>query len=259
MTYSAACASSANSIGEASYWLRTGAADMVIAGGTECLFSPAILSGLHASGALAIEGPADFSAWSRPFDQQRRGMVMSEGAAMLVLETLEHAQERNAHIYAELIGYGSSNDAYHETLPHPSGHYAQLAMQRALKAAHLQPEDIDYINAHATATVAGDRAEATALRGLFGAHLAHIPVSSIKGAVGHMLGAAGAIESIVSIKAINESVLPPTLHCDEKEEGAPPDVVPNQSRSQRVVRALSNSFGFGGQNSVLIWQSAELL
>lgn len=259
MTYSTACASSANSIGEASYWLRLGEADMVVAGGAECLFSPAILAGLRAAGALATEGPEDFSKWSRPFDNARSGMVMGEGAAMLVLETLDHAKARGAHIYAELVGYGTSNDAYHETSPDPHGGGAKLAMDRALRSAGLTIRDIDYINAHATATPAGDMAESAALRDTFGEALDHIPVSSIKGAVGHMLGTAGAIESIACIKALTTETLPPTLNCDDKDEIAPKDVVPNHSRKQQIHRALSNSFGFGGQNGVLIWQHTDLL
>lgn len=255
MTYSTACASSANAIGEASYWLRLGEADMVLAGGAECLFSPAILAGLRAAGALATEGPESFSEWSRPFDKARTGMVMGEGAAMLVLETLERAQARGAHIYAELVGYGSSNDAYHETSPDPKGRGATLAMSKALRSAGLSANDIDYINAHATATPAGDLAESAALRETFGKHIDEIPVSSIKGAVGHMLGTAGAIESIACIQAIRTETLPPTLNCHDKEELAPKDVVPNVSRKAKITRALSSSFGFGGQNGVVIWQA----
>jgi 3-oxoacyl-[acyl-carrier-protein] synthase II len=257
MTYSTACASSSNSVGEASDWLKLGKADMVVAGGTECLFSPAILSGLRSAGALALSGPEDFSTWSRPFDKQRKGMVMGEGAAILILETLDHALERNATIYAELIGYGTSNDAFHETSPQPEGVSAQLAMRNAMESAHINPSDIDYINAHATATGVGDKAESIALQSLFGDQLQNIPVSSIKGSVGHMLGTAGAIESIACIKAICTGKVPPTLNCENKEEYAPPDIVPDLDRSRNVTRALSNSFGFGGQNSVLIWQKYQ--
>ncbi|QAY67601.1 beta-ketoacyl-[acyl-carrier-protein] synthase family protein [Paenibacillus protaetiae] len=257
MTYSAACASSANSIGEAGYWLRLGEADIVLAGGTECLFSPPIMSSLRSAGALAHEG-ADYAAWSRPFDKSRTGMVMGEGAAFVVLETLESAKARNAVIYAELAGYGTSNDAYHETSPDPSGQSAKLAMQKALRSARLEPQDIDYINAHATATPAGDRAESAALLSLFGEHLDRIPVSSIKGAIGHLLGTAGAIESIACIKALCDGVLPPTINCDDKEEWAPADIIPHKGRAQQIKRALSNSFGFGGQNGVLVWQHAGL-
>ena len=257
MTYSAACASSANSIGEASYWLRLDQADVVLAGGAESLFSPAILSSLRSAGALA-SGEGDFATWSRPFDKNRTGMVMGEGSAFLVLEKLESAKARGATIYAELVGYGTSNDAYHETSPDPTGRSAKLAMERALRSAGLDIGDIDYINAHATATPAGDLAEATALRELFGEELNRIPVSSIKGSIGHMLGTAGAIESIACVKALREGVLPPTINCEDKEDWAPADIVPNESRVQPVKRALSNSFGFGGQNGVLVWQRADL-
>ncbi|MCL6516850.1 beta-ketoacyl-[acyl-carrier-protein] synthase family protein [Alicyclobacillus sp.] len=255
MTYVTACASSANAIGEAWHWLELGECDVVIAGGTECLFTPTLVAGLRAAGAVAITGPEDASAWSRPFDVHRAGMVMGEGAAFIVLETLDHAVRRNAPIHAQLIGYGASNDAYHETAPHPEGSGAALAMQRALRSAGLKARDIDYINAHATATQAGDAAEAHALRQVFGEHLDDIPVSSIKGAVGHLLGTAGAIESIACIEAIRTGWLPPTLHCDNPDPVAPPDVIPNRARERRVRRVLSNSFGFGGQNGVLVWQS----
>ncbi len=253
VNYTTACASSANAIGEASYWLRTGEVDMVIAGGSECLFSPAILAGLKVAGALATTGPEDFSMWSRPFDRERKGMVMGEGAAVLILETMENAIGRGARIYAELGGYGASNDAYHETAPHPEGAGAVLAMQRALRSGGLQPEDIDYINAHATSTPAGDLAEEKALKTLFQDHIGKVPVSSIKGATGHLLGAAGAIESIASILTIDTGWIPPTLHCENPDPLAPKDIVP-QSRKQNVMRVLSNSFGFGGQNGVLIWE-----
>ncbi|GMA51476.1 3-oxoacyl-[acyl-carrier-protein] synthase 2 [Alicyclobacillus contaminans] len=258
MTYATACASSANAIGEAMHWLQTGEVQVVLAGGAECLFTPGILAGLRSAGALAQSGPEDWSAWSRPFAADRQGMVMGEGAAILVLETLEHAKARGARIYAELIGYGASNDAYHETSPHPSGEGAALAMRRALRRAGLEPADIDYINAHATATPAGDAAESAALATVFGQHLQNIPVSSIKGAVGHMLGAAGAIESIACVQALATGWLPPTLHCHPADPAAPPDLVPHRGRPQAIRTALSNSFGFGGQNGVLIWRRPEL-
>lgn len=252
ITYVTACASSANAIGEAAYWLQSGRAKAVLAGGAEMLFTPSIMAGLRAAGAIAVDGPADWQRWSRPFDVNRKGMVMSEGAAFLVLEPLEQAQARDAKVYGVLSGYGASNDAYHETAPEPQGAGALLAMTRALKSAGLSPEDIGYINAHATATPAGDAAEASALRQLFGNSLDHIPVSSIKGAVGHMLGTAGAIESVACLKALQTGWLPPTINCDDPDEGMPADVVP-VSRDQDVRHMLSNSFGFGGQNGVLIW------
>lgn len=257
VTYTTACASSANSIGEASYWLRSGEVDMVLAGGAECLFTPVMLAGLRSAGALALTGPEDMTRWSRPFDANRTGMVMGEGAAMVVLEELEHAKARGARIYAELTGYGASNDAYHETAPHPEGHGAALAMTRALKSAGLSPQDIDYVNAHATSTPAGDEAESKALRAVFGDHLDELPVSSIKGAIGHLLGAAGAIESVACIKAIQDGLLPATVHCDEPDTFAPPQLIREQPLERTVSRALTNSFGFGGQNGVLIWEKYQ--
>lgn len=261
ITYSTACASSANAIGEASYWLRLGEADMVIAGGTECLFSPVILAGLRSAGALAVSGPEDDpGAWSRPFDAGRAGMVMGEGAGILILETYDHAVRRGAKIYAEFSGYGATNDAYHETAPDPTGFSAALAMTRALHQADIDPLQIDYVNAHATATQAGDAAESIALHEVFGNSLNRIPVSSIKGAVGHLLGAAAAVESIACIKALETETLPPTINCRQKDASAPADIVPDLSRHHRKIGfALSNSFGFGGQNGVLIWKNAASL
>lgn len=256
MTTTTACAAAANAIGEGMHWLSRGDAEIVIAGGAECLFSPVIMAGLKSAGALAQTGPENYSQWSRPFDVHRSGMVMGEGAAFLILETEEHAKARGAHIYAMLSGAGASNDAYHETAPHPEGIGAELAMRRALKSADLGTTDIDYVNAHATATPAGDVAESMALNRLFGDHLARIPVSSIKGAVGHMLGAAGAIEGVASVLALMHQTLPPTLHCDDKEPLAPPDIVPNEPRPASINHVLSNSFGFGGQNGVLIFSRA---
>lgn len=254
LTYATACASSANAIGEAVYWLKSDQADVVLAGGAEYLFTPVVLAGLSAAGAIARTGPDDFSRWSRPFDRDRKGMVMGEGSAILVLEPFEQAVRRGARIHAELLGYGASNDAFHETAPHPEGRGAIQSMRRALKSATLAPPDIGYINAHATATPAGDAAECTALRAVFGEHLVHIPVSSIKGGLGHMLGAAGAVESIASILALETGWLPPTLHCDNPDEFAPPDIIPGSARRQWVDCVMSNSFGFGGQNASLIWK-----
>lgn len=254
MNYATACASSANAIGEATYWLRAGAADVVLAGGAECLYTPSVLAGLGAAGALAKTGPSDERAWSRPFDRDRAGMVMGEGAAFLVLEPLARAQARGARIYGELIGYGASNDAYHETSPHPQGQGAALAMQRALASADLDAAEVGYINAHATATTAGDAAECAALRTVFGERIDQLPVSSIKGAIGHLLGVAGAIESIACLLALDEGWLPPTLHCEHPESFAPRDLVFAHARQEQVEVALSNSFGFGGHNAALLWR-----
>ncbi|MEN1968389.1 beta-ketoacyl-[acyl-carrier-protein] synthase family protein [Lentibacillus sp. N15] len=255
MTYTTACAASANAIGESMYWLKRGEVDLVLAGGAEYLFSPVVLSGLRSAGAIATDGPDDKQAWSRPFDVNRKGMVVGEGAAFLVLETYEHAVRRGAKIYAELAGYGASNDAYHETAPHPDGEGAAIAINRALATSGLKPNAIDYINAHATATPVGDKAESIALEKVFTETLASIPVNSIKGAIGHMLGSAGAIESIACIKSIETGWLPPTLHCTEPDpEAAPPNLV-RETTKKAVHSVLSNSFGFGGQNGSLIWRS----
>lgn len=253
MTYTTACAASANAIGESMHWLKRGDVDLVLAGGTEYLFSPVVLSGLRSAGAIATEGPEDMQAWSRPFDANRKGMVVGEGAAFLVLENYDHAVKRGAKIYAELAGYGASNDAYHETAPHPDGEGAAIAINKALETSGLKPDEIDHINAHATATPLGDKAESTALEKVFTDSYAKIPVNSIKGAVGHMLGSAGAIESIASIKAIETGWLPPTLHCTDPDPEAPPNLVLEPTK-QQVTNVLSNSFGFGGQNGTLIWR-----
>ncbi|MEW9675108.1 beta-ketoacyl-[acyl-carrier-protein] synthase family protein [Lentibacillus sp. L22] len=167
MTYTTACAASANAIGESMYWLKRGEVDLVLAGGAEYLFSPVVLAGLRSAGAIATDGPDDMREWSRPFDANRKGMVVGEGAAFLILETEEHAAKRGAKIYAELAGYGASNDAYHETAPHPYGEGAAIAIKRALETSGLKPGDIDYINAHATATPVGDKAETIALENVF--------------------------------------------------------------------------------------------
>lgn len=256
LTYTTACASSANSLGEAAMWLRSGQIDIAIAGGSDCLFASTLLAGLKASGALAVQGPENDSEWSRPFDVDRTGMVMGEGAAILILEPLERAKARGAHIYAELAGYGTTNDSFHQIAPHPEGKGAIAAMKQAMRAANIGPEDIGYINAHATSTKAGDTAEIKALKQLFGEKLDSIPVSSIKGSIGHSLGAAGAIESLACVKALETGWLPPNLHCENPEEGTPSDLL-HEARKQPVRYALSNSFGFGGQNGVVVWKAYE--
>lgn len=254
LTISSACASSANAIGEAAAWIAAGRADIVLVAGTESLFNPPILASLSASGALAKTGNGDPSTWSRPFDRDRQGMVMSEAAAVLILESRAHAEARGKEILAEFVGYGISNDAYHDTSPHPDGVGAALAMEQALQQAGLQPKQIGYINAHATATQAGDVAECRALRKVFADALADIPVSSTKGATGHALGAAGALESIVALLALQTSRLPVNLHCDAPDEEAPPLLVLGDVMYRSVDYVLSNSFGFGGQNACLIWK-----
>lgn len=255
VTYVTACAASANSIGESTFWFFRDDVDFVLAGGADSLWSNVFLSGLRDAGALATKGPDDPTTWSRPFDANRTGMVMGEGSALFVLEPLERAKARGAHVYATLKGYGASNDAYHDTAPDPEGYSAALAIKRALRSAQLTADDINYVNAHATSTPAGDIAETKALRSIFGEKLDTIPVSSIKGGIGHLLGAAGAIESVASIKALETGIIPATLHCETRDEEVPLDIVPNTSRKQRITTAMSNSFGFGGQNGILIWQA----
>ncbi|HET7580747.1 MAG TPA: beta-ketoacyl-[acyl-carrier-protein] synthase family protein [Bacillales bacterium] len=256
LTYTTACASSANSLGEAAMWLKSGQIDVAMAGGTDCLFSSTLLAGLKSSGALAVEGPDDYSKWSRPFDVNRSGMVMGEGAAVLILEPLERAKARGAHIYAELVGYGTTNDSFHQIAPHPEGLGAIAAMKQAMRGANIGIEDIDYINAHATSTKAGDKAEIKALQALFGDKLKDIPVSSIKGSIGHSLGAAGAIESLACVKAVETGSLPPNLHCENPEEGTPSRLL-HETVQHPTRYALSNSFGFGGQNGVVVWKAHE--
>ncbi|WP_010530612.1 beta-ketoacyl-[acyl-carrier-protein] synthase family protein [Lentibacillus jeotgali] len=255
VTYVTACAASANAIGESMFWFFRDDVDFVIAGGVDSLWSNVFLSGLRDAGALAVKGPDDPTTWSRPFDVNRTGMIMGEGSALFVLEPLKRAKARGAHIYATLKGYGASNDAHHDTAPDPKGYSAALAIKRALRSSQLTASDIDYVNAHATSTLAGDAAETTALQSIFGKKLDSIPVSSIKGGIGHLLGAAGAIESTACIKALESGIIPATLHCEKRDEKTPPDVVPNKSRKQRITTAMSNSFGFGGQNGILIWQA----
>lgn len=256
LTYTTACASSANSIGEAAMWLQSGKIDVAMAGGSDCLFAPTLLAGLKASGALAVEGPDDLTQWSRPFDVNRTGMVMGEGAAVLILEPLSRAEARGAKVYAELAGYGTTNDSFHQIAPHPEGKGAIAAMKQAIGEADIKPGDIDYVNAHATSTNAGDTAEIRALHEVFGEALENIPVSSIKGSIGHSLGAAGAVESLACIKAVQTGALPPNLHCTEPEEGTPKSLV-HESHKQSIRYALSNSFGFGGHNGVVLWKTAE--
>jgi 3-oxoacyl-[acyl-carrier-protein] synthase II len=253
LTYTTACASAANALSEALNWLRSGRIDVALAGGSDSLFAPALLAGLRRAGALVTDGEGDPTEWSRPFDKRRSGMVMGEGAAVLVLEPLERARARGAPIYAELLGYGISNDGFHQIAPHPEGEGAILAMKMALDSAGISIHDLDYINAHATSTKAGDAAEIKALRRLFGDTLDTLPVSSIKGSIGHSLGAAGAVESVACIKSLQTGWLPPNLHCECPEEGAPKHLLEEAVHCQGVRTILSSSFGFGGQNGVLVW------
>lgn len=246
-----ACASSANAIGEALRIIQRGEADAMLTGGSEAAFVPITFAGFCAMKALSTRNEEPARA-SRPFDAARDGFVLGEGGGALVLESLEHAQARGARIYAELCGYGMSADAYHITAPSPNGEGAALAMQKCLADAGAQPSDVDYVNAHATGTPTGDREEAAALRTVFGPHIGRLAVSSTKSMTGHLLGAAGAVELIASTLAIHRGVIPPTINYETPDPECDLDCVPNRARPAPVATALSNSFGFGGQNACLL-------
>ncbi|GAB6157689.1 beta-ketoacyl-ACP synthase II [Desulfotomaculum varum] len=248
-----ACASSGNAIGDAFKLIQRGGAEAVITGGTEAPITPLSVAGFCAMKAMSTRNQEPTRA-SRPFDADRDGFVMGEGAAMLVLETLEHAQKRGANIYAEIIGYGSSCDAYHITAPDPEGAGAAAAMQMALADGGLKPEDVQYINAHGTSTPVGDTAEVTAIKRVFGEHAYKLTVSSTKSMTGHMLGAAGAVESVASVLAIVHDVVPPTINLENPDPACDLDFVPHQARRMPVQVALSNSFGFGGHNVTLAFK-----
>jgi 3-oxoacyl-[acyl-carrier-protein] synthase II len=244
LSLSTACSSSANALGMALDWLRLGRVDAVVAGGTESLCRMTF-AGFNALHALSREP-------CRPFDRSRSGLSLGEGAAILVLESAERAARRGARVHAELIAYGNSADAHHLTAPHPDGTGAVLAMRRALAGAGLRPEEIDYINAHGTGTPLNDAVEAGAIRTVFGDATARLAVSSTKGAVGHTLGAAGAIEALATILALRDGFLPPTVNLEEPDPAWDLDLVPRQSRAASPRYALSNSYGFGGNNTSVV-------
>jgi 3-oxoacyl-[acyl-carrier-protein] synthase II len=247
-----ACASSGHAIGEAFETIRRGDARMMLAGGTESGMHEALVGGFTAMRALSQRN-ADPAGASRPFDKGRDGFVIGEGAAVLVLEDLAHAQARGVHILAELLGYGATADAYHITLPPPGGIGAVRAARRALVKAGLEPTDIDHLNAHATSTVEGDRAELLAIRTIFGDHAGKIPITANKSMLGHTLGAAGAIEAAATILTLRDGCVPPTINLTDPDEAAAGlNLTPNTAQRHDLRIALSNSFGFGGQNTALI-------
>ena len=248
-----ACATSNNCIGEAWRLIRDNEADVILAGGSEAACVPLGMSGFAALRALSTRNDEPERA-SRPFDKDRDGFVMGEGAGIVIVEELEHAKKRGAVILAELTGYGLTADAYHMTSPAPGGAGAVKAMQHSLKRAKLPVEKIDYINAHGTSTPVGDVAETEAIKVVFGDHAKKLPVSSTKSMTGHLLGAAGAAELIFCVKAIQESILPPTINLDNPDPACDLDYVPHKAREKRVDAALSNSFGFGGHNATLLVQ-----
>jgi len=246
-----ACASGSHSIAEGAELIRTGQADAVVAGGTEGAISPLVLGGFCAMRGLATRNDEPARA-SRPFDLGRDGFVMSEGAAVLMLEELEQAEKRGATIYAEVLGAGSSNDAHNMIQPDPTGTGVAAMMSRALESAGVEPEQVDYVNAHGTATPQGDIAETKAIKQVFGDHAYDLTVSSTKSMIGHLFGAAGAIEALVCAKAIHEGVIPPTINLEEPDPECDLDYVPNEAREAKVDVALSNAMGLGGHNACVL-------
>lgn len=250
MTFVTACSSSANAIGDALRAIQHDEADLMLAGGAEAVLLPLCYAGFINMKALSQRNDEPERA-SRPFDRDRDGFVMAEGAGMLVLEDLEHARARGAKIYAEIVGYGTTADAYHMVEPSPEGEGAARAMELALRDGKLPREAVGYINAHATATPKGDTGEALAIRRVFGSHADHLAVSSTKSMTGHLLGAAGGVEAIFTALALRDGILPPTINLDHLDPDIDLDCVPNQARQAEVDCALTNSFGFGGQNVAL--------
>jgi 3-oxoacyl-[acyl-carrier-protein] synthase II len=245
-----ACATSAHAIGDAYRTIQYGDADVMITGGAEATVTPMAIGGFANMKALSERNDSPETA-SRPFDATRDGFVMGEGAGILILEELEHALKRGATIYAEIVGYGATGDAYHLTAPAPDGEGAQRAMKRALKDAGLEPKDIQYINAHGTSTPANDFNETRAIKAVFGEHAKTVNVSSTKSATGHMLGAAGAVEAIVSAMVVGTGIIPPTINYHTPEPELDLNYTPNTSVKRDVNAILSNSFGFGGHNTTL--------
>jgi 3-oxoacyl-[acyl-carrier-protein] synthase II len=251
-----ACATGSHAVGEAAELIRRGDADAVLAGGTEACMHPLILAGFCAMRGLAAEDEHPPRA-SRPFDATRAGFVIGEGAAVLILEELEAARTRGATIYAEVVGYGASNDAYHMAAPDPESVGVVEMMRAALKRGGLEPEDVDYINAHGTSTPLGDLAETKAIKDVFGDHAYELAVSSTKSVMGHTFGAAGAIEAMMCVLAIRDGVLPPTINYETPDPECDLDYVPNEARRADVKVALSNAMGLGGHNGCVILSRVE--
>ena len=248
-----ACASGAHAIGESARWIREGICDVVLSGGTESVISPLAFQGFHAMRALSMRNKDPKKA-SRPWDKQRDGFILSEGSAVLILEEEQRARKRKAHIYAELIGYGASSDAYHIAAPEPEGKGAISAMQKALQSANISKEQVDYINAHGTSTPAGDKAESKAIKAVFQEHSTRLKISSTKSMTGHTLGAAGAIESLFCILSLRDQTAPPTINLENPDNDYNFNFVPHHPQKGQINIALSNSFGFGGTNACLLFK-----
>lgn len=251
-----ACATGNHSIGEAFRMIQYGDADVVIAGGTEAVITPMAIAGFAIMRALSTRNEEPEKA-SRPFDVDRDGFVIGEGSGILILEELEHALKRGAKIYAELVGYGMSSDAYHITAPSPAGEGGARCMKMALKDAGISPEQIDYINAHGTSTKQGDELETQAIKTIFGEHAYKLCVSSTKSMTGHLLGAAGGVEAIFTILSIYEGIVPPTINLDNPDPQCDLDYVPYKARKKEIKYAMTNSFGFGGTNASLIFKKFD--
>lgn len=251
-----ACATGTNSIGEASEIIRRGQTDVMLAGGCEAAIVPLAMAGLSKMGAMSTYS-GDPTRASRPFNLDRTGFVMGEGAAVIVLESLNHAQSRNAKILAELVSYGSTNDAFHISAPAINGTGAAVCMKMALERGDIDIQDIDYINAHGTGTPLNDKSETAAIKTVFGDLAYKIPISSTKSMTGHLLGAAGAIEAVFSVKTIQDGIIPPTINYEVPDPECDLDYVPNQARPSQVKYVMSNSFGFGGHNATIIFRDYE--
>ena len=247
-----ACATGTNCIGDAFRVIQRGDADAMLAGGTEACISPAAVAGFAAMKALCMDHNDDPAHASRPFDKNRSGFVMGEGAGIVMLESLEHAKARGAHIYAEVIGYGANSDAYHMTSPAPHGTYQAKCMQLALDDAGMKASEVDYVNAHGTSTHLNDEGESEAIKAVWGEAAKEVSVSSIKSMTGHLLGAAGGVETIATALTVENDMMPPTMNYETQDEGLDLDYVPNKARAKTVRAAMSNSFGFGGHNACLL-------
>jgi 3-oxoacyl-[acyl-carrier-protein] synthase II len=250
-----ACATGTNSIGDAFKVIQRGDADVMVTGGAEAPITRMSLAGFCANTALSTN--QDPSKASRPFDKNRDGFVMGEGAGIVILEELEHAQARGAKIYAEIVGYGATGDAYHITAPAPEGEGGARAMKMALEDGNLKAEDIDYINAHGTSTEYNDKYETFAIKTVFGEHAYKLAVSSTKSMTGHLLGAAGGVEAIFTVLALHENILPPTINLETPDPECDLDYVPNEARQRVIKAAISNSLGFGGHNATIAFKKYE--